>query len=157
MNIFKLDFRGVHVSRVETAADSTATGDSTLSANNTRPDSTKALDSLSTIAQNLNPEKDSTKTADNKEAKTEEKPVTDNKNSNSQNATTQNNAVPVKPEDSNNSKQGFVSGDASKIDPKAYDKWKKDMAKIMEIMDSKKASQLLRTYSDNIARDIFLL
>jgi flagellar motility protein MotE (MotC chaperone) len=153
MNIFKFDFRAVHISQEAAKTDSTAIKDSTLNKQNVVNDSTKALDSLKSITQNLNPIADSSKVAEQKDVKTEEK--TDPKNADNTTAPAQNNAAASKPQESNAANQGFVSGDVVKMDPVAYTKWKKNMAGIMEIMDSKKASQILRTYSDNIARDIF--
>lgn len=152
MNIFKFDFRAVHISQPSAPSDSTAVPDSTLKTQQVVNDSTKALDSLKAITQNLNPA-DSAKVTDNKETKTDAKPAADTKTA--ANTPVQKDATASKPQESNVAAQGFVSGDAAKMDPKVYDKWKKDIAKIMEIMDSKKASQILKTYSDNIARDIF--
>jgi len=155
MNIFKFDFRSVHVSRPAVSSDSTSVQDSTLNTKLPPKDSTKALDSLSAIAKNLDPKTDSSKTAENKDNRIEDKTSVDTKTVNNPPATVQNNTTAAKPEESTTTKQGFVSGDAAKMDPVAYNKWKKNMAGIMEIMDSKKASQILRTYTDNIARDIF--
>ncbi len=155
MNIFKFDFRSVHVSKEAVSSDSSAVKDSTLNTNLALNDSTKALDSLKTISNKPDTKTDSLKTAEKKDVKPETQIPVDTKIASIPSVIEQKKPVEAKPDEATTNKQGFVSGDAAKMDPVAYNKWKKNMAGIMEIMDSKKASQILRTYSDNIARDIF--
>lgn len=152
MNIFKFDFRSVGHSSLA-VSDSTLTENSTAE-NNTVKDSVIVADSLKNAVNQNEQKSDTTKIETPKESKlagapVETKPQPENKTVQNNAPVQQNNAA-EKPVVSEN-----TPPDTKKMDPAAYDKWKKNMAGILEIMDSKKASQILKTYSDNIARDLF--
>lgn len=156
MNIFKFDFRRVHINQEIAPADSTIAADSTLNALNVANDSTKALDSLKSITQSLDPGKDSAKAGETTTVNNENKLSADTIAVKNEPAQVQNNAIAAKPSETIVPAQNIASKDIAKMDPAAYLKWKKNMAKIMEIMDPKRASQILKTYFDDTAtREIF--
>lgn len=147
MNIFKFNF--TPVSHIVVAADSTAKKQ-VADSSKIKPDSTKALDSLKTIAGGLAPKTDSLKTPGKAENNTAGSLKTGAETKN------QNASVPpvINPVAENKAISDSKILETKKMDAKAYDDWKKKTAGIIESMDSYKAAQILRMYADNIGGDI---
>lgn len=150
-NIFSFDFTPVALPGVPADSTGVVKTDSTAVKN----DSTKALDSLSAIANSLAPKQDSTALSSNSQndkkdpaAAQNQKTAADQKNK----TLTQGN-LQISPE-MGKIKSDIISADIKKMDAAAYEKWKKNTAGIIESMDSYKASQILRMYADNIGNEL---
>lgn len=149
-NIFKFDFSPVNHSAIA-MVDSTALKQGALS------DSTKALDSLKNIANGLAPMSDSAKTAQTAKSEGGSTPQTNANGASS---------LPVNLQSSTGASKSYIdsmvkneinNAEIKKMDAAAYIKWKKQTAGIIEAMDSKKASQVLRMYADNIGNELLYL
>lgn len=120
-NIFKFDFTPVNLS-----VQSPAKTDSTVlnQAATSKKDSSKTLDSLKNIANELIPKTDSIKNAQ----KTENTPQNNNNGANNQSSAPQNSVAVRKSAEDNTVKSDIKTVDIKKMDAVTYEKWKKNTA-----------------------------